>query len=179
MERDYSILNVADKELKQKWLDVNGIIDRLGYPIEPGISSLVVALNFRGYETTASCEGHILSEWKRRVKDKVDSGEYKLFQENEHELIYKERLLNFPPWSWIKINKRFDESPWVDIEKDNKIDKLKEILEKHNQLESIRGGFKNYSRRSKRTRLYCLPQYYLQEMQGDIPKLAYDIITSS
>jgi hypothetical protein len=40
----------------RRWVD--GIADRLGQPVDPGIKEIVVALKVLDFPTTASCEGH-------------------------------------------------------------------------------------------------------------------------
>jgi hypothetical protein len=49
-----------DKILKDRGLDLDRITDPKGKPIEPKIKPLLYVLNVKGYETTASCEGHPL-----------------------------------------------------------------------------------------------------------------------
>ena len=48
---------------KRKWaklaLKVNTLVDGLGKPIDAGIKEMVITMMCHGFETTASCEGHV------------------------------------------------------------------------------------------------------------------------
>ena len=124
------------EELKQK-VKVNGFhIDKtgdgLGYPIEPHVKPLVLALNQRGYETSASCEGHPLSFWQERIQ--------RLYGKNA-ELVFRARrgLVYRIKQEDGKVDERtINENPWVDIRiSDVQKGRLEELLNYYNNRTGI------------------------------------------
>jgi len=103
---DYNSLNEI---LKGRGLDLDLITDNLGKPIESRIKPLVTVLNYKGYETTASCEGHELEVWKNRLSKRVEDGQSRLVHEGKRGLVYHE----FVKGKW-KIHDYFAH-PWVDF----------------------------------------------------------------
>jgi hypothetical protein len=59
----YPILDEINPDPQASWdaaaRYVESLRDALGKPVDAGIKSLVIALNVRGFPTTASCEGHL------------------------------------------------------------------------------------------------------------------------
>ncbi len=167
---DYSILNRIYYEMLGKGFDIDKITDKFGKPVEPLIEPLVLALNYRGYPTYQSCQGHSPGEWKERLKERIDSGRYKLYRETEHSIIFKERI----PYVLLRFKKEFRDSPWVSLEDPGqRITDLAKIVKAHNQLGGVNWKLTRFNRRIYD--LTAVPTDYLIKMQEDIPRLAYEI----
>ena len=152
---------------------------------------MVFALNYRGYPTYMSCEGHSLSYIKRRMRSKVLRGTAKLVEKGERGLRYL--FLNDEDGE----EKCFYESPWVDVDIDvEKAKELIEIVNLHNSREKINwdifAGYFSYRIngfpidnipwdklvRVREYRLHAVPEYDLKEMQSSISIFARNILNS-
>ncbi len=169
MNLDFELLS---RDMKRKGFDVDSIADRLGKPIESKIKPLVLALNYKGYQSEGSCEGHSLSKWESRMKDLVDAGEAKLVFRAERGLTYQIKC------DGKIVEHTFNEIPWVDIisNEERVLFDLGRIVRKHNE-NGILWRFDRFSYPSNLYRLETLPTYDLEVAQRDIIKLAEEIIT--
>ena len=81
--------NRLKRKLRERGLDLDQIADNNGFPIEPRIMPLVAALNYRGYETAGSCEGHSLAEWEERLRPKIETGKARIWERGEDFITYE------------------------------------------------------------------------------------------
>jgi len=159
------------KEELRRYFDVDKITDLLGMPIEEGIKPLVVALNYKGFATTGSCEGHPLREWEQQMQEKVDEGQARLVCRAERGLTYETDR------DGRKITQTFHESPWVDLRlSKSQVMKLINTIRSHSDRTRIDWRIKEFSRPIDHYRISVIPRYDLKEMQADIPRLAEDIL---
>src|SRR6266849_4234763 len=61
LERNYFS---KEKIWNEKLRALDRVVDRLGQPIDQGIRDTVAVLNCLGFETEASCEGHVNAKFK-------------------------------------------------------------------------------------------------------------------
>jgi len=160
------------RELKGKGFKVDRIVDPLGMSIDEKIKPLVIALNYKSYTTSGSCEGHSLAEKEKRLKGKVDLGEAKLVFRAERGLVYQFYKSNGKPY---KNTKTFNESPWVQIKPSgNQLEKIAVILDEHNKRSNVYWRRENFS--DDTCRIETVPRYGLETMQADVLLLAEHVL---
>jgi len=153
-----------DKQLKGKGIDLDRVTDRLGRPIEPKIKPLLIVLNSKGYRTTASCEGHSLSDWKERMAHRVSLGKARLVNEGKRGLVYEIRSEE-----GRRTTQSFYAHPWVDLDLiEQQVKRLGRIVHSHNESERVHWYLEEYS---DFHRLEAEPSHDLEVLQADIPRL--------
>ena len=160
------------KKLKKKYLGLvaNITVDKLGKCIEPKIKPLVIALNYKRYGTTMSCQGHSLNEREESLQ-KIHGENAKIIFRAERGLVYKIKEGN-----GRIVERTFNETPWVDIKiLENQRDKLLNVLTYHNQRTGIVWRLEQFKHPNDRYRLECIPRYDITIMQEDISELAKDV----
>lgn len=178
--------NKYDRELRARGIDIFEFKDGLGNHIEPRISCLVLALNYKGYKTTMSCEGHPIEEYYRRCEKEVKSGKAIITDERKNQFtirrkdpITKKGRTYFEQFTHIA-------SPWVDV-KINGFQQLKlwKLLHDHNSQGEIKWSMEGRCAspvlrflRGDTYRIQSSPEHDLYLAQEDIPRLAERIILS-
>ena len=164
-------LKLLHKELKSRGLDLDRIVDAFGKPIEPKIKPLVIALNYKGYKTTGSCEGHTISEHKRRLSKALSDGDVCILNEGKRVLVFKQRELAKPQMLYA--------APWVDLDlREDQGKALTNIMSRYNDSSDI-NWYLTYSTVQKE--LYVIdaePTHDLEVLQADISRLAERILQS-
>ncbi|MBS3077638.1 hypothetical protein J4233_05190 [Candidatus Pacearchaeota archaeon] len=172
-----------DRELIGRGVDVNRIADALGKPLEPRIKPLVMALNYRGYHTCGSCEGHTLAEKEKRMADKVASGEAKLVFRAPRGLTYERKTQG-----GIVYHDTFHESPWADFDviSESQVRRFTRALNIHNEIDEVQWSHHLYNRGKEISanlvspgevvRMETVPRYSLSVMQASIPRFAENVI---
>lgn len=160
--------NKLKREVMIGGIHIDSVIDKSGHLIEPKIKSLVLALNYKGYKTTGSCEGHTLAEREDRL----------IRPDREVEILFRA-----PHGFTAKITDKYgtrertvNESPWVDIKSRYLPKRLISVLSSHYERTGIGWRLNKYVQR--KYRLETIPRYDLATMQNDILELAEDIMKS-
>jgi hypothetical protein len=170
---DYGRLN---EELKEKGLDFDRMTDRIGYPIEPQIKPLLYVLNIRGYETTASCEGHPMEEFKRRAIREENLDIITVLEDTPYSLVIRKDHSKRDPTSLAPVTYHiFNMSPWADVELTNdKASRLEDTINSYNNLGGVQWRLEDHGNDDDKVRLRIEvePQYPLVEMQQDISRIA-------
>lgn len=165
--------NKLSEELKGRGFDVDSIRDKLGKPIEEKIKPLVIALNYLGYKTSQSCQGHSLYDILKRMRLDINNGRAKLVYFAESGLTFKFKR-NLFYWE----TKTFNENPWVDVSlTQEQSEGVERILQEHEDDTGI-SWKKERIYEPNYHRLFVVPKYSLEQMQNDISYLAKDFITS-
>jgi len=150
---------------------VDGITDRLGTPIEPKIKPLVIALNYKGYRTTASCQGHSLKEWEDRIQ-RIHGDNAQIIFRAKRGLVYKIKEKDGEVKEY-----GFNENPWIDIKmSDNQLISLSNTIKDHNKRTGIYWRTTQFAKPVNQYRIETIPRYNFTVMQSDITKLAEDIL---
>ncbi len=72
MAENKALLNWEEKEK-----ELGSTVDKLDYPIDPGIKETIIVLNLLGFPTSASCEGHldraVAAPWVDIISNDTDS----------------------------------------------------------------------------------------------------------
>lgn len=160
------------EELKKKYwrLVANIAVDKFGKRIEPKIKPLVIALNYKGYRTTMSCQGHSLSEREESLQ-KMHGENSRIIFRAERGLVYKIKERD-----GRVVERTFNETPWVDIKiLESQRGKLLNVLTYHNQRTGIIWRLEQFKQPDDRYRLECIPRYNLTVMQEDIIELTKDV----
>lgn len=158
--------NTLYEQLREGGMDLDRVVDGLGMPMDEEIKPLVAALNIKGYKTSASCGGHLISEFVRRLSNNSE---------------YKSRILhadrNFIIWERekdgsIKQHSHFN-GPWVDVDiEDKQRQRLVDTVIRHNESGLVTWFLRKYVN-SDTKRLQVQPAYHtLESMQEDSLKLA-------
>ena len=161
------------QELKSKLqgVDVDRITDRLGKTIEHKIKPLVIALNYKGYRTTASCQGHSLKEWQENMQKMYGNNAQIIFRAKRG-LVY-----NIQGKDGKVKEQTFNENPWVDVKmSENQLISLSNTIKYHNKRTGIYWRTTQFKRPEDQYRIDIMPIYDLTVMQSDIIELAEDIL---
>ena len=170
MSIDYKLLK---EKLSQKGIDLDVKADKLGRGIEEKIKPLLLVLNDLGYHTSASCEGHSLDEFKKRIQKTQEEYhfEQEITEEDKYHIILKKKF------GQMYGNITFDQSPWVHLEiSDEQVKNLNSIINEYNKLNNIPCTLE------KLEKSYRLSFEYTHsdvELQQEIPKLAEFIYNKS
>ncbi|MBW2967238.1 hypothetical protein KY362_02005 [Candidatus Woesearchaeota archaeon] len=162
MVLDYELLR---KELRQNGLDLDRLADGRGTPIEDKIKPLLLVLNYLGYKTSASCEGHTIEEHKKRIRD--NNGV--IIEESPYHYILEKRF------GQAKGCIIVSQAPYVDLEiNPEQFRRLNSIVRDHNSANTIHWNFQTIE-----TDIRFSPEYThtLDELQATIPLIANYIFT--
>ena len=159
------------KQLKKQGMDLDRVVDGLGMPIDQGIKPLVAALNLRGYKTTASCEGHPISDFINRLNS--SECDHTILNSNRNFVLYTSALDDGRVIEQAHFN-----SPWVDIHIDEQQGrKLADTITGHNEKSFIKWFLRKFSSEDNNwRRLQVKSDYHpLELMQKDSSRLAEKI----
>lgn len=157
MALDYGTLRT---ELLQRGLDFDRLADGRGKPIEDKIKPLLLVLNYFGYQTIASCEGHRLGEHKNRIHE----GSGVIIEEDKYHYVLEKQF------GKIKGKIYVDSAPFVDLRiTSEQLQRLESIIDKYNSTNIIPWKFDKIESNFRFSPEYT---HAFEDLQNSIPPIS-------